>query len=85
MLNEVWVLKVGGSVLTEKGEERKARKDEIRRISKEISSSGRKNLILVHGAGSYGHPQAKKYLESRKKMDALFTHQSAKELNSMVI
>ena len=86
---EVYVLKIGGSVLTEKGEERRARKGAIKRISKEIAlalaHTSRKNLILVHGAGSYGHPQAKVYQESGEVKDALITHESAKELNRMVV
>ncbi len=88
MNEEVYVLKIGGSVLTEKGKERKARKSAIKRISKEIAlalaHTSRKNLVLVHGAGSYGHPQAKVYLESRDAKDALITHESAKELNRIV-
>jgi len=85
---EVYVLKIGGSVLTEKGEERRARKEAIKRISGEIalalSHTVRKNLILVHGAGSFGHPQAKVYLESGEVKYALITHESAKELNRIV-
>jgi isopentenyl phosphate kinase len=87
--DEVYLLKIGGSVLTEKGKERKARKSAIKRISEVIAlalaHSSRKNLVLVHGAGSYGHPQAKVYLESGEVKDALITHESAKELNRMVI
>jgi len=98
----VYVLKIGGSVLTEKDKVRKARTSAIKRISKEIAlalahgrgagtgagakagATTRKKLILVHGAGSYGHPQARVYLESRDAKDALITHESAKELNRIV-
>ncbi len=82
---EIYVLKIGGSVLTDKGEIRKARKDTIKRISKEIAQAARKNLILVHGAGSFGHPQAKVYLKSREVKDALITHEAVKELNWLVV
>ncbi len=87
MNDEVYVLKIGGSVLTEKGKERTARKGVIKRISKEIALAltARKNLIMVHGAGSYGHPQAKIYQETGKVEDALVTHESAKELNRLVV
>ena len=95
---EVYVLKIGGSVLTEKDKVQKARTSAITRISKEIALAlahgrgagtgaraiTRKKLILVHGAGSYGHPQAKVYLASRAAKDALITHESAKELNRIV-
>ncbi len=85
---EVYVLKIGGSVLTEKGTVRRVRKEAIKRISEEIAlalSTAPKKLILVHGAGSYGHPQAKVYLESREVKDALITHEAVKELNGMVV
>jgi len=85
---ELYVLKIGGSVLTEKGAERRARKETIKRIAGEIAlalSTAHKKLILVHGAGSYGHPQAKVYLESREVKDALITHECVKELNGMVV
>lgn len=89
MNKEVYVLKIGGSVLTEKGKERRARKNVIKRISKEIAlaahTSKKNNLILVHGAGSYGHPQARVYLESHNAKDALVTHESVKELNGIVL
>ena len=66
---EIYVLKIGGSVLTEKGAEKSARASEIERISEEIAAvmrkwreaSMRRMLILVHGAGSFGHPQAMKF------------------------
>ena len=91
MTGEVYVLKIGGSVLTEKGEERIARSDAIRRISEEIALAfatargEKKKLVLVHGAGSYGHPQAKVYLKSGEVKDALITHESVKELNRIVV
>ena len=82
---DVYVLKIGGSVVTEKGAVRRARRDVIKRISTEIArASARKKLILVHGAGSYGHPQAMAYLKSHDATDALITHESAKELNRIV-
>ena len=35
--------------------------DNLSRISKEIADSSFDKLIIVHGAGSFGHPSAKKY------------------------
>lgn len=59
------ILKLGGSVLTFKETPFKANFDNIRRLSKEISEAyfnGEFKLILVHGAGSFGHPMV---LESK--------------------
>jgi isopentenyl phosphate kinase len=84
------ILKIGGSVITDKGSVSSARQDEIDRISEEIasfSSDSGSNLILVHGAGSFGHPQAMKYrLNERFDAEgAYLTHVSVKTLNSMVV
>jgi len=54
------ILKIGGSILTDKNREMSARADEITRIAREISSSRSQDLVLVHGAGSFGHIPAKK-------------------------
>ena len=54
------VLKIGGSVITDKGEELKAHTHVIDRLADEIQKANRKNLIVVHGGGSFGHPSAKR-------------------------
>lgn len=52
------VIKLGGSIITDKSEYRKFRKDTVSRLANEIASSG-KEVIIVHGAGSFGHIIAK--------------------------
>ncbi|MCU0637680.1 MAG: isopentenyl phosphate kinase [Methanothrix sp.] len=54
------ILKIGGSILTDKSRELAARPQEISRIAGEISTSPEK-LVLVHGAGSFGHIPARRY------------------------
>ena len=48
------LIKLGGSVITDKTKYKTLRTDVLERLAKEIKSSG-KDVILVHGAGSYGH------------------------------
>jgi isopentenyl phosphate kinase len=55
------VLKIGGSVITEKSEELTPRMQDINRLAEEIKNSNVQNLIIVHGGGSFGHPLAQKY------------------------
>lgn len=79
------ILKIGGSVITDKNtEENIAKHDEIDRIAKEISGFEGK-LIIVHGAGSFGHPQAKKYQITDKfnAKGSIITHNSVKVLNQL--
>ncbi|WP_458456364.1 isopentenyl phosphate kinase [Methanobrevibacter sp.] len=59
------ILKIGGSILTEKdSNESEVNTKSLKRIASEIKASldkSFKELIIVHGAGSFGHPPAKKY------------------------
>jgi isopentenyl phosphate kinase len=54
------VLKIGGSVITDKGSELAARTQTIDRLADEVQRANVKNLIIVHGGGSFGHPSAKR-------------------------
>ncbi len=54
------LVKLGGSVLTDKARLRTPRKATISRLAKELAGLG-DDLIVVHGAGSYGHVLARRY------------------------
>jgi len=84
------ILKIGGSVITEKSSISRSRDAEIDRISHEIAAFRKDSdsqLILVHGAGSFGHPQAMKYRlnDGFDAQGAYLTHVSVKLLNSRVV
>ncbi len=55
------ILKIGGSVITDKSGELVARTEVMNRLAEETQKAGVKNLIIVHGGGSFGHPTAQKY------------------------
>jgi isopentenyl phosphate kinase len=55
------VLKIGGSVITDKSGELTPRTQDINRLADEIKSANVQHLIIVHGGGSFGHPFAEKY------------------------
>ncbi|HIQ03087.1 MAG TPA: isopentenyl phosphate kinase family protein [Desulfurococcales archaeon] len=62
----VIVLKLGGSVITDKNVENSIKWGVLKRIGNEIKSalqhlSGNTKLIIVHGGGSFGHPLASKF------------------------
>ena len=60
----ITLLKLGGSLITDKNKAHTARTDVIRRLGNEIFSVWKKEpfpLILGHGSGSFGHIPAKKY------------------------
>jgi isopentenyl phosphate kinase len=82
----VKVLKIGGSILTDKSRPLAARPKEISRVAEEIAAAPQ-NLILVHGAGSFGHIPAKRYgLPERFNLQGLReTHASVARLNALVV
>jgi len=55
------VLKIGGSVITDKSGEPVPRMQNVNRLVEEIKSAAVQNLVIVHGGGSFGHPTAEKY------------------------
>lgn len=63
-MKELVIIKLGGSVITDKNRYMTADKRNIARLAKEIAAARRTKkfaLVIVHGAGSFGHMPAKKY------------------------
>ena len=54
------LIKLGGSVITDKSQYKKFNREQTARLCKEIALSG-KGVMVVHGAGSFGHVLAKQY------------------------
>jgi isopentenyl phosphate kinase len=54
------LIKLGGSVITDKSQYKKFNQEQTARLCKEIAASGR-GVMIVHGAGSFGHVLAKQY------------------------
>ena len=88
------IIKLGGSIITDKTAKQGVFRQEIvERIAQEIKAAQEKNgfdLILVHGAGSFGHPIAKKYRLNEGYIDGQSSEGFAKtkigvmELNLLV-
>jgi isopentenyl phosphate kinase len=95
VLDNLKILKLGGSVITKKDEQTPALNYEnLKRIAREIAESNHSELLIVHGAGSYGHPYAREYkigekIENSKNLNRKMLgfskiHQSVNELNSLL-
>ena len=85
------VLKLGGSVLTDKEKPMTADRSAIERLAEEISLSGIRELVLVHGGGSFGHPVAERFniAEGFKEEPQILgfskTHRAMVELNRIIV
>ena len=85
------VLKLGGSVITDKKAPSTPNLEAIERLADEISRAKVTSLILVHGGGSFGHPVAKRYnlvegYEDPSQITGFSeTHRAMTKLNSLVM
>ena len=55
------VVKLGGSVITRKREVERLRPKLLARLAREVAHSTDRRVILLHGAGSFGHPGARRF------------------------
>ena len=91
MSTQPTVLKLGGSVVTDKEKPLTPNLPAIERLSREISEAKVSRLILIHGGGSFGHPLAKQYAlkEGYKEKSQLLgfskTRQAMATLNRLVV
>ena len=89
------ILKLGGSVLTEKTDTPTPKLAAIRRCAREIASTISRTspvgaggpLIIIHGAGSFGHPQAKEHSTPAgfTNFGIIEIHRAVASLNDLVI
>jgi len=90
--NEIVLLKLGGSLLTDKDKPFSIREDVVKSAIQQIIDAN-KQLILIHGGGSFGHPLAKEYSISsginssipHQILGLTKTHQSMNNFNSYLI
>ena len=85
------VLKLGGSVITDKKKPLTPDLQAIERLADEISQAKVSSLILVHGGGSFGHPVAERhdiaggYVDPSQILGFSQTHLAMTLLNSWVM
>ncbi len=82
------VVKLGGSIVTDKRVDFSYRDDVVRSLGRAISAS-QERIVLVHGGGSFGHPIARKYglssSSSRRSPEGVAeTRKAMLELNARI-
>jgi isopentenyl phosphate kinase len=84
------IVKLGGSVITDKRRPFVVRHAILRRLARELAAA-KEHLVLVHGGGSFGHPVASKYdiaggYKNKNQLIGLsLTHRAMERLNANVI
>ncbi|MHA1912565.1 MAG: isopentenyl phosphate kinase [Candidatus Kariarchaeaceae archaeon] len=93
-IKELIILKMGGAAITDKKQERTPHKQTITQVAKGLSQFEQTPpIIIVHGAGSYGHPYAYKhrlvegYIPSQKNqlLGLIETHLAVRELHNLIL
>jgi isopentenyl phosphate kinase len=85
------VLKLGGSVITDKEKPLTPNLEAIERLADEIARANVSSLIVVHGGGSFGHHVAKQYNLTEGYGDPAQvtgfseTHRAMTKLNNLVM
>jgi isopentenyl phosphate kinase len=89
-----WVImilvKLGGSVITDKTTYRTFREGAVRRLAQELLTSDEEKIV-VHGAGSYGHIYAKEYalqsgLREKRQIEGVAkVMHDVRELDNLVV
>lgn len=89
-MNNTVVLKLGGSVITEKENAGVIDHTRLMAIAETIASHNDSPLILIHGAGSCGHPEAERFgiqggVGQTNAMGIGETHRAVAGLNATVV
>ncbi|MDD1657603.1 MAG: isopentenyl phosphate kinase family protein [Methanomicrobiales archaeon] len=84
------IVKLGGSVITEKSGPCRIDRKRLSEVSRAISRRKGMLLTLVHGAGSCGHPQAARYriqegVDGSNRQGITITHAAVAGLNRAVV
>jgi isopentenyl phosphate kinase len=93
-MSDVVLLKLGGSLITEKAREETPRREVIGRLAGEIAQTLKDNpcrVIVAHGSGSFGHVAAQRHgigrgpLSPGQLAGACFTQERAAALHRIVV
>lgn len=90
MDEEIVLLKLGGSVITDKSGSDTVDHARLAALAGEIARRSNLRLVLVHGAGSCGHPEAARYhiqdgVGQANKEGIAVTHEAVAGLNRAVV
>jgi isopentenyl phosphate kinase len=89
-MTERLLVKLGGSVITDKSGDCTISHARLATIADTLSKRPDCEIILIHGAGSCGHPEAKRHhidkgLNQNNKAGIFITHHAVRKLNDAVV
>lgn len=89
-MSERLILKLGGSVITDKSAECAVNRGQLALVASAIAGARTGGIVVIHGAGSCGHPEAKRYHLDKGaapgETEGIFvTHKAVSSLNDAVV
>ena len=84
------ILKLGGSVITDKRADCAVNREQLASVASAIAGARTDGIVVIHGAGSCGHPEAKRYRldvgANAGETEGIFvTHKAVSSLNDEVV
>jgi len=89
-MSDRMMLKIGGSVITDKGGDCTINRGSLASIATAVAAGRGTGLVIVHGAGSCGHPEAKRFglnsgVRAGHAEGVAVTHYAVSRLNAEVV
>jgi isopentenyl phosphate kinase len=89
-MSEMVLLKLGGSVITQKESAGMIDSHRLRLLADIIGARKGTKMTIVHGAGSFGHPEARKFriqegVDASNIEGVYITHSAVRSLNEKVV
>lgn len=89
-MSDSCILKLGGSVMTDKKADCAVNREQLASVASAIAGARTDGIVVIHGAGSCGHPEAKRYhldkgAKAGKTEGIFVTHKAVGSLNDAVV
>ncbi|NMB79513.1 MAG: isopentenyl phosphate kinase family protein [Methanomicrobiales archaeon] len=89
-MSDLCILKLGGSVITDKRADCAVNRDQLAAVAAAIARARTTGIVVIHGAGSCGHPDAKRYhldqgAKAGETEGIVVTHKAVCGLNGEVV
>jgi isopentenyl phosphate kinase len=89
-MSERCILKLGGSIITDKRADCAVNREQLTSIASAIAGTKTGGIVVVHGAGSCGHPEARRYhldigVKAGETEGIFVTHEAVSSLNNEVV
>jgi isopentenyl phosphate kinase len=89
-MSDACIVKLGGSVITDKRADCAVNREQLARLARAIAGAPAGGIVVIHGAGSCGHPEARRFrldigAKAGETEGIFVTHKAVSSLNDEVV